>query len=241
MAKCELTVSSAGSSPGVTLCPPGLRSREVVKRAPVESPVTITTATALQSPASPSRAPSAKDDRRSAQERLEAAQRAEAVSVAAAQPHRAGADDPLDPALATPLWHFCLKAWPKRITDSGADVNADHRRDMFRAGQHYGIIVHQHRVWLGLGSGGRTQAEGLSVTLTDAQIRAHCEAARIKRDDADDALRGIFNGAVSAMMRVAVEEQPPTPSQEDLLRHCLWSLAVHFGFVKLGRFGGLTG
>ena len=136
--------------------------------------------------------------------------------------------------LTSPLGVYCHRAWPVRLSDAGYDANAGHRRDMYRAGQIYGEIVHQHRVLLGLGAGSWTQPEGRSVALTDAEMRSKCEAAKIKRDDADAVLRGIFSGAVAAMVRIAVDDQPPLPTQEDLLRHCLWRLAAHFGVVKQG-------
>ena len=230
----------AEQSTPVTYCPPGKRSQEIVPRAPVAFGAPIITQTALKWPEAAAGGKRDKIVARNAIEAdrlLKARDRNEALSVALAQPHRSGSDDA---GLECELGRFCFRAWPTRWSDSGNDLNADHRRDMFNAGLRYGEIVHQHRVLLGLGAGSKTQAEGGSVELTDAQLRAKVEAARIKRDDADAVLREIFSGAVSAMMRICVEERPLAPTQEDLAKHCLWRLALHFGIVKRGRFGGVA-
>lgn len=219
----------------VTLCPPGKRSREIRYREPVEAGPPVTTQTALQWPAKASLVPPARNDRRTAQERVEAALRAEAVSVALAQPHRAGCDAAM---LVEPLGRFCRAAWPVRRGESGFDLNEAHREAMYDAGRRYADVVHRHRVAMGLGAGGKTQAEGLSVARTATQIAADCEAARIKRDAADAALRAVFAGAIAVLMRVAVDERDPAPHHEGVLRHGLYALAVHFGIVKPGFHAG---
>ena len=221
----------------VTICPPGKRAGlKAVARAAVASTMpAVTTATALQWPSEGRLVLPARDDRRTAQERIEAAQRADARSVALSQPHRAGVDDRM---LVDPLGTFCFRQWRPRPSESGLDLNEDHRAAMYRAGQIYAEIVHQHRVLLGIGSGGRTAPEGGSVELSDAELRVKCDAARIKRENADDVLRRVYSAAVAAMVRVAVDEIAPTPYQEDLIRHCLWVLAVHFGLVKSGINSG---
>ena len=227
----------------VTICPPGRRSKEIVYRAPASTDgPPVSTATALRWPEKPSLVPPARNDRRTAQERVEAALREEALSVARSQPHRASAHDTDDHVLESALGRFCLKAWPPRPSPlDGRDLNASHRSQMIEAGNRYGEIVHQHRVLIGIGGGSRGSSEGMSVALTDEQIMVNCHAAQIKRDDADAVLRRVHARAVSRMMSLCVDEMDPTPYQESLAKHCLWALAVHFAIVKLGRFSQLTG
>ena len=222
--------------PNVTVCPPGKRAgKGAVLRGPVLSDVPLTTATALATLPVARLAPPSSGDRRSVQERVEAAERAEAMSVALAQPHRDGIDDKM---LVEPLGVFCRQQWPPRMSDRGEDLNSHHRNTMYRSGQMYAEIVHQHRVLIGLGSGGRTDPEGGGAELSDADLREKCAAARVRRENANGVLRGVFSGAIGAMVRVAVDEMAPTPYQEDLIRHCLWVLAVHFGILKNGiNFG----
>lgn len=214
-------------APQVTVCPPGKKAG-LKLRAAVASPIAFVTQTALAPPPQRGVEPAPiSDTLRTREQRQEAAERADARSVALAQ--RGGVDDAM---LVEPLGVFCRRSWPPRISDSGSDLNAEHRGKMYSAGRQYAEIVHQHRVLLGLGAGGRTQPEGGQAPLTEAQLRANCELSRIKRDNADAVLSAVFSGAVSAMMRVAVDEQHPTPYQESFLRHCLWALAVSFGLVK---------
>jgi len=234
LSKIELAPISEVEFDGpITICPPGRKSRDIAERDRPSSTIPLYTQTALAWPQTPSIVPPARGDRRSAQERVDAAQRADAMRVALSQPHRDGNADAM---LECALGAYCYRAWPRNISEHGDDVNKPWRFDMFRAGQTYGIIVHQHRVWLGLGAGGRTSPEGAQVTLSDEQIKAHCDDAKAKRAEADGVLWRIGSGAVSAMMRIAVDEFPPLAHHEDILRACLYHLAIQFGIVKKGRF-----
>lgn len=154
----------------------------------------------------------------------------EIMSVVKAQPHRQGSDDP---RLSDPLGQFCAAQWVPIWVD-GRDANREHRDDMYRAGCQYGEIVHQHRVLMDLGDGGRTTPEGISCALTDEQRRANCDAARLKREAAEGILRNVHSRGVSAMTRLCVEGRDPLPTNENLSKACLWALAVHFGIQKLG-------
>lgn len=195
----------------VTMCPPGKRA---LRRPPP------TGERVLVAPVLPERLTDLQKDRL----------REDMLSVVKSQPHRAGSDDKM---LVDPLGRFCRKSWPPRSVGR-EDFNADHRGVMYASGQRFAEIVHQHRVAIGLGSGSMTKAEGFSVDMTDEQRAAQCEAARIKREDAEAVLRAVDAKAVAAMTRIAVDELDPTPYQEDLIKHCLWALAVNFGFVKPG-------
>ena len=218
----------------VTICPPGRKSKTIVYREPILNGPPVSTATILKWPDTPVEPRLPKIVARSAAEAdhlINEALRARAIATALAQPHRVGNDDKM---LVDPLGVFCYRQWPRRIGDSGRDLNADHRGDMYRAGQRYAQIVHQHRVLMGLGSGGRTDAEGLSESMTEAEFIDELAKARALRENAEAVIREIGPGALSAINRVAVEENPPTPYQEGVLKHTLWKLAVHFAILKPG-------
>ena len=117
--------------PPVTICPPGKRAGpKAVLRVPVESSIQVITATSLQRPLVASIVPPARNDRRTADERVAAALRADAQSVALAQPHREGSDDP---RLAFPLGRFCAstwrndRSWADRMHAAGVSYSVDVR------------------------------------------------------------------------------------------------------------------
>ena len=147
----------------------------------------------------------------------EARAQAEIMSVALSQPHRRGSTDK---RAGEPLYDFFIA---QRLRD-----------ELYTAGVEYETVVHQHRVLMGLGMGNSSSPEGRGEPLSDAQLRANCEAARMKRDEADYALVRVAPNAKSAMIRLCVDKVTPSPYDESVLRRGLWALAVHFGIINRG-------
>ena len=211
--------------PPVTLCPPGRRSKTIVARAPVESPIPITTASPLAWPQTPSLVPPAHNDRRSAQERVEAAQRAEAVSVALRQPHRAGEIDPL---AGSALGRYCLKRWP------GKD-RKDIREGRCQAGNQYAQDIDNDRVARGFAPRLFGEASGFGV-LTDAQLQERRDNCAKAIADADASIRDICDRAPGVMRRLCWEDLAAGPYDDDVVYHALYRLAVHYKLVKTGSY-----
>ena len=202
----------------ITVCPTAKRSKAIVQRAaPVESAIPFRTETALTAPKSESAIPPAKDDRRSAQERFEAAERERARSVVLAQPHRRGSEDPM---AGDALWETCRRL---RV-----------RKELYEAGDRYGEIVRQDRAAMGLHVPGLSRGEGDGLDLTEAQQEAIRSAAKLKRERANAELLGIMQRAPRVLERLCYDRLPPSPYDDDVIRSGLLRLAVHFGMLKLG-------
>ena len=217
------TLPDAETSVQVTLCPPGRRSKAVVVREPIGT-IPVSTSTALKWPtASELRPAPISDTLRTLQERREAAERAEAQSVALAQPHRQGR---VDECFGTPLGRFCEARWPGEVREAW-------RKKMFAAGECYDQIVRDSKIALGLPYLGQAGgAEGSS--LTEAQIEARKELALRRRKRADEALREIKLGLPALLERFVYEQRDLGPYDEDLAAHGLWKIANEFGLLEKG-------
>jgi hypothetical protein len=206
----------------VTIIPSGKRGVVTPRAIPEGGPILITTQTALQRPLAASIVPPARDDRRAAQERVEAALRADAVSVALAQPHRAGSDDPLS---GSALGRYCLRRWP-------GDHRRGFREDRCEAGNRYAIVIDNDRVACGMAP--RLYGEtGKGGELDDAQLRARRVECAKARADAEAQIRDIPR-AVPVMSRLCWEDREYGPYDEDVVFHALYRLAMHFGIQKRG-------
>jgi hypothetical protein len=206
----------------VTICQPGRKSKIVAERLIRESPIPLTTATALRRPLAASIVPPARNDRRTLDERVEAALRADAVSVALAQPHRAGSDDPLS---GSALGRYCLRRWP-------GEHRRGFREDRCEAGNRYAVVIDNDRVACGFSPrlfGGVNGSDKLSEQeLRDRRVE--CAKARA---DAEAQIRDIPR-AVAVMSRLCWEDRECGPYDEDVMFHALYRLAMHFGIQKRG-------
>lgn len=213
----------------VTLCAPGKRAGMKL-REPTPSPIRIITETALVSPPKPSIVPPAAGDRRPAQERVEAAERADAVSVALAQPHRAGSDDP---RLAFPLGRFCATAWRN---------DHDFGRKMHAAGGSYAGDVRSLKVASGfhvIGSERESMAapngdDDLSPEEIQA-MRANIFGLRMALKRADELLLNVMPRLPRAMVRLCFDHDEPSPYDHEIIRHGLYRLALHYGHLEYSR------
>lgn len=170
--------------------------------------IRLTAATALAATPISKAIPPAKGDRRPLQERIEAAERAETLSVALGHPHRNGSDDP---RLATPLGRFCAH-----------QKLGDHCR---QAGEQYREIVEDDKIARGFQVHGWAPSDRGYVGMTLAQIEARKELAIKRRREADAILRAVIPRLAWAMERLVYEEQEPSPYDRDIITHGLINLA----------------
>jgi hypothetical protein len=161
--------------------------------------------------------PPAKGDRRPLQERIEAAAREDAVSVALAQPHRRGSDDP---RLSEPLGRFVAV---HRL-----------RPECYEAGNRYAEIVKEAKSASGFNVAGWAPGGQGDCDMTDAQRQARKELALSRREKADAELRSVMARAPRVMERLCYDQSEPSPYDESLIRHCLFVLSDFFGLVNLG-------
>jgi hypothetical protein len=152
---------------------------------------------------------------------VEAAQRADAVSVALAQPHRNGE---LDPLAGSALGRYCLKRWP------GAE-RKDLREARCEAGNRYAQAIDNDRVARGLAPRIFGESAGFGV-LSDEQLRARRDLCAQQLAEAEDAMRGVIGRAIGVLRRVCWEDLDVRPTDEDVVFHGLYCLAKHFGLVK---------
>jgi hypothetical protein len=196
--------------------------------------VTITTRTSLRWDSTPPGAPPAKGDRRPLQERLDAAERIETLSVVLTQPHRrsAGVLDGQevssdDRRLGEPLFRFCMAHGLAEAC--------------YRAGEDYDRILRRAKIAKGflgvemmIGDGER------SATLTEAQIEALREAAVMAERRVNALLIAVMPRAPRVLERLCFDRLEPSPYDVDLIRNGLFVLAREFGMLDQGvnRFRG---
>lgn len=183
---------------------------------PDKSGIKLTSGSILKMPPRARHVPPAKDDRRTAQERIEAQERAEAVAVALAQPHRRGSDNP---KAGEPLHEFCALYGL--------------RRECYDAGIRYAEIVGEAKTAQGFSVPGWTPGDSGYEQRTPEQIEARKELALIKLRNAEGVLR-IVQCRPTAMERLTFDQREPAQHDHDALRNGLWRLAVDFGLLKLG-------
>ena len=227
------TATAIALEPSITVCPPGKRAgKAAVARRPVVSEgAQIVTATALQWPSAPRLAPPSSGDRRSAQERVEAAERAEAMSVALAQPHRDGSDDP---RLAFPLGRFCASVWRNDVAFGNA---------MHAAGAEYSKEVRAVKVARGEHVVGSESENPLPYVLQEmagaeiAAAKALIDGLERTLDKADSLLRGVMPRCPRAMVNLCFDHLEPSPYDASMLSNGIYRLAVHYGKWEKPKYG----
>lgn len=192
---------------------------------------------------SPHLAKKAADGRLPLAERMMAAESAEAMAVALAQPHRAGSDDPW---LAFPLGRFCRRTWV------GDDRRTSELRNAcFGAGNDYATEIRIAKIARGEHVEG-VYSESRCVNSADlpddpkvraaliAAAKAAIEAADGKVRRANECLLAIMPRLPRAMERLCCASDPldePSPYDEGMLRAGLWRLAGHYGLLDRGING----
>lgn len=187
--------------------------------------VRLTKRTALRVPELPSPVPSAEGDRRVREERQAALERARAMSVVLAQPHRRGSDDL---RLSEPFGRFCA-----------AQRLGEH---CWLAGVRYAEIIRQEKQARGFGVYGWAPSDGGYdiAKLTPEQIEAMREAAILRLTTANWILRGVMPRLPGSLERLVYEQLEPAIRDEAMLIHGLVALAIGWGMLKNDN-RGLTG
>lgn len=205
------------AEPQVTVCPPGKRSLR--RLAPTGERVQADPVKVLRSTAV-----------------IEARERADALSVALSQPHRAASDDPSDARLSTPLGRFCERAWPGK-------ARRRHRNIMYAAGDGYDRMVRDELVARGLpyiGQAGGREDREIGDEYSPQEIEAMRDnvlALTRKLARANVEVRGVHHSAVRIMRAVCYEQQEPGPYDSGIFAHALYRLADHLGLVDHGING----
>lgn len=220
--------------PPITICPPGKRVGTVI-RVVGASPIPLITQTALVSAVKARIAPPANGDRRSAQERVEAAESADAMSVARAQPHRKWADHPDDARLGFPLGRFCAQLWRNDPTFGNR---------MHSAGVHYAKDVRAVQVAKGfhvVGSekenGGAPAGNGELTPEETASLRANIFGLERTLEKANELLRAVIPRCVRAMVHLCYDHDEHSIYDTDMLRQGLYRLSLHYGLWEKAPHG----
>jgi hypothetical protein len=151
--------------------------------------------------------------------------RARALSVVVAQPHRVGSDDPLDPLNGSALGRFCLRRWP-------STTHRDFREARCEAGNRFAQDIDNDRVASGFTPRLYGRSNGDSGALTEDQLRARRELCALNRSAAEAEIRTVHGRAVEVMTRLCWEDIDAGPYDEDLIFHCLYRFAKHYGIEK---------
>jgi hypothetical protein len=159
----------------------------------------------------------------------EEAERREIMSVALAQPHRAGSSDP---RLATPLGRFVENSWPRtdRLYFACYRAGCDYAKDVSAAKTARGFTVE--------GCGGeQTRQSLISDFPTFAQIAAQraviAELDRVVAR-ANETLIEVHARLPRAMERLCCTFGEPFPSDIGMLKNGLYRLAGHYGLLDRG-------
>lgn len=200
----------------ITIVPPGKRG-EIRLRAPIDSPIRVTTASALSRGHKPRYISGSRAD--------DTPTEVEAKSVALAQPHRRGSDLDLD---GTALGRFCRSHW------AHDDRTLISRYD---AGGKYAELVDKDRGVHGL-SVRKCSIEIASETvlMTDEERDAYCDLCRIKRENAEAVMIPIAPGrrAVNVVYALAYDDRELSGRDHGVAINALYRLAVHFGWERVG-------
>ncbi len=211
----------------VTVCPPGKRAGGKL-RGPVDSPIPYSTDTSLVMPKKPSVIPSAKGDRRPIQERIDAAEEEDAMSVALSQPHRRDCPDAAEARragsvssrLSEPLGRLCARL---RLRD-----------ELWYAGGDYAKIVRAAKMAKEFDVIGLSSSDTPGEPLSEKEIEAKRIKALTKFEQTNEVLRAVMPRLPRAMERLCYDQLEPAPRDESLLKHGLLVLAVDFGLLKRG-------
>jgi hypothetical protein len=206
---------------------------EGVARAPSQSAIPLRTETALAPAKKPSIVPSAKGDRRPAQERVEEAERRDALSVALAQPERRGIAATADASQAgsatarlhEPLGRFVARQWPR--DEEWAD-------SMYRAGTAYDEIIRDSLIAMGLSYIGQSGGRDGGEELTPEQAAARKEVALARRKRADETLMRVHARGARVMEALCYDKRDPSPYDDGILRSGLYALADWLRIIDRG-------
>jgi hypothetical protein len=157
-------------------------------------------------------------DRRTAQERLDAQERAETLSIALNQPHRRGNDDK---RLSDAFGRFCLNHKPRPLGDH-----------CYHAGNRYAEIVREAKNALGLTVIAWSPSDGGYMSLTPDEIQARRDLALSRKREADEVLRAIMPRLPGALERLVYDLTEPNPYDEGILAHGLDRLARSMGLKE---------
>jgi hypothetical protein len=158
----------------------------------------------------------ARDDRPTNPDR----ERADILSVALAQPHRRGNDDP---KLSTALGRFCAAHEPR------LGIHC------WLAGIRYAEIVREAKKAQGFYVHGWSPKEG-GGELSEEELEARKDLALIRLREGQSVLRTIMPRLPSAMERLVYDELEPSPYDRGVLVAGLVNLALEWGYLKQ-RFG----
>ena len=120
-------------------------------------------------------------------------ERADALSVALAQPHRRGNEDPQDNRLESPLGRFC----------AAEGLHGD----LYRAGCRYREVVLEARQAMGLkNSGWNPGSSGYTEGMNDKQAARRAKETREREEEWDRALKRVALNLPSLMRNLCVLE-----------------------------------
>lgn len=151
-----------------------------------------------------------------------ARERAEALSVALAQPHRRGNDNP---RLATPLGRFCANHKPRPLGDH-----------CYQAGERYREIIEDAKIAQGFTVHGWAPSDGGYQTMTQAQVEARKELALQRLREADQILKAIISRLPRALEKLAYDEIEPSPYDHGIIANGLINLANEWNLAPR-KFG----
>lgn len=169
--------------------------------------------------------PRASDDRRTEQERADAWERTEALSVVLAQPHRLG---DRNVKLAESLGRFCQS---QRLGDHCLGAGEDYARIVREARSAQGLPV------AGLtpdDAAGQSFCEGLCTLSQCALFSARCPRARkelalMRLQTSNEVLIKIMPRLPLQMERLVVDKMDPSPRDGGVLVHGLVALSRLYG------------
>ena len=145
--------------------------------------------------------------------------RTDALSVALAQPHRQGSDDP---RLESPLGRFCVSA---RLSGH-----------LFSAGVRYREIVLEARQAMGLSNPGWSAgANGYTDGMDDKQILERVQKSRENQDRADATLKRIHLRLPKVMRDMCVLEIEHNQEDSSILQAGLVALDALFSSISKKR------
>lgn len=135
-------------------------------------------------------------------------------SVALAQPHRRGNEDV---RAGSPLWEACARL---RL-----------RQELYEAGEQYGEISANYKVTIDISGPGRGIA---GEVASDEEQTARAELAKDRYWKAINVLRRAHPMSQGVVERVCYDLRPLSPHEDVPFKRGVYSLAVHFGTLKLG-------
>lgn len=163
--------------------------------------------------------PRAADDRRTQEERQQAAEEAETLSVALEQRTRLGAKRD-QKRVESALGRFCAFHQPVKLGNH-----------CFLAGARYGRLVRGYKVAKGYPILGQQPSSNGADILTEAQREAQRQHDIMAWQDANATLRGIHPRAPVVMERLCYDELDPSPYDGGIIVNALMKFSLEWGFL----------